>query len=161
MFLSRILSVSSQHIMCFFFSLCSLKHILLCLYLFTCFIFEKFRIIPIQIYIHIQYIFKCILFWNFGEVHADKQHNSRFVLTKKWPGKNKESETIEDYCHNTNLTLTGQVMKVFISKPIFTICQNKISKAFFIVSPASEKEHKLLIWVTKEVCLNIYFIIQS
>lgn len=58
---------------------------------------------------------------------------------KNWPRKSKETETIADYCYNTNLTLTCQIMKIFISKPIFTIWQNKISKAFFIVSPDSEK----------------------
>lgn len=66
-------------------------------------------------------------------IYANKKGN------KKWPRKSKETETIEDYCYNTNLTLISQIMKIFISKPIFTICQNKISKAFFIVSPDSEK----------------------
>lgn len=73
------------------------------------------------------------------------KHNSGFMLTIRWPGKRKGAEIIENYYHNTNLTLISQVMKILISKPIFTISQNKISKAFFIVSPASVHEYKWLI----------------
>lgn len=70
------------------------------------------------------------------------KHNSGFMLTIGWPGKRKGAEIIENCYHSTNLTLISQVMKILISKPIFTISQNKISKAFFIVSPVSVDQYK-------------------